>query len=170
MGAKTLLLMRHAKSSWKDEDLADEERPLSKRGKKAASFMGSYFREQGFVPDAILCSPARRARDTAERVLKGGKFDCPIDIARELYFEGPDAYLKRIAKTDRRVQLLLAIGHNPDSELLLTRIAGVDDTLPTAAAALIEFDTDSWRSLLDARTGRLRALLRPKDLQGNEDA
>ena len=65
---KTLLLMRHAKSSWSEPGLADHDRPLNKRGKQAAPEMGKLLRKEGLVPDLILCSTARRSRQTAEAV------------------------------------------------------------------------------------------------------
>jgi phosphohistidine phosphatase len=163
---RILLLMRHAKSSWKDESLADEDRPLNERGKLDAVRMGKFLRENGLAPDFILTSTAKRARQTAKRVCTSGKFVAPIEECEELYFSGPDAYVSRIAEVPPTVRTLLVIGHNPDLEVLAGRLTGESAILPSAAIARIELKAESWRDLSTSETSLLKSLYRPKDLAG----
>ncbi|MEO0763161.1 MAG: histidine phosphatase family protein, partial [Pseudomonadota bacterium] len=65
---KTVILLRHAKSSWSDPELEDHERPLNKRGKAAAPLMGDWLERSGYRPDLVLCSPAKRTRQTLRRI------------------------------------------------------------------------------------------------------
>src|SRR6187431_2275879 len=96
---KTLLLMRHAKSSWKDETLDDHDRPLNKRGKREAPQMGELLRDHQLVPDYILCSSARRARKTAESVAFAAGFRGETRITSELYMATPTRILEILAQT-----------------------------------------------------------------------
>jgi len=162
---KQLLLMRHAKSSWKDASLPDEERPLNKRGREAARFMGRYLREHDLVPDAIVCSSAVRANDTAKRVAKGGKFDTPTAVDA-LYLSGAASYLEVIGATVDNVRRLLVIGHNPDSEMLISKLTGANETMPTGAVAIINVHADSWAAFAASPKATLSRVLRPKELQG----
>jgi phosphohistidine phosphatase len=163
---RTLLLMRHAKSSWKDDSLADEDRPLNERGRLDAVRMGKFLRKNGLAPDFILTSTAKRARQTAKRVSTSGKFVAPIEECGELYFSGPEAYVSRIAEVPPTVRTLLVIGHNPDLEVLAGRLTGESAILPTAAIARIELKAESWRDLSTSETSLLKSLYRPKDLAG----
>jgi phosphohistidine phosphatase len=88
---RTLLLMRHAKSSWKDESLADDERPLNKRGQQAAARMGRFLAENDLVPDTVICSTAKRARQTARRVKEAAGCKAKTHKAAALYFQGAEA-------------------------------------------------------------------------------
>src|SRR4030042_7131909 len=134
---KTLLLLRHAKSSWKQPDVNDHERPLNKRGKKEAPKVGKYLKENDLVPDLILSSTARRAHDTAEAVADECGFEGQIDMDQDLYLSDAACYqdiLRRLPDDARRV---LVVGHNPDIEELLTLLTDVTDTMTTAALAVI---------------------------------
>jgi phosphohistidine phosphatase len=161
---RTLLLMRHAKSSWKDASLPDEERPLNKRGKSAADLMGKFLRDRKFVPDTILSSTAKRARQTAKRLKKSGKFDASILAVPSLYFQGSRAYLREIASLDSTLETVLVIGHNPDLESLAARIAGKHVDLPTATIARISIKGGDWSTVLDAKGLTLEEVYRPKEL------
>lgn len=162
---RTLLLMRHAKSSWNDASLPDEERPLNKRGREAAKRMGRYLREHGLVPDAIVCSTAVRARETAERLIAATGSELEPQFARSLYFEGINAYLEAIGGAEDSVRRLMVIGHNPDIEEVIERIVGVNEAMPTGAIACVEVKSKSWREFGLNPRGRLLDVLRPKSLE-----
>jgi len=161
---RTLLLMRHAKSSWADDAVPDEERPLNARGKTAATQMGRFLRDHSLSPDLILTSPAKRARQTAKLVKVSGDFGAPIVQNPLLYFTGPTPYLDCIGSAPDTVATLLLIGHNPDLETLVSRIAGKYERMPTAAIARIHLDSVTWRGLRDAAAWTLFAIYRPKEL------
>ncbi len=174
----TLTLLRHAKSSWDEPALDDYERPLAKRGKKAAPEMGAALAARGLHPDLVLCSGAARARATLDLVL--GRLGAPVpEVVYDdaIYMATPEALLARLhrvepgpgGETPRHVML---VGHNPGLEelaLMLVSNGAADDTarmaekFPTAAAAVIGFDADSW-ALIGPGSGRLEHFLTPKRL------
>lgn len=159
----TLLLMRHAKSSWRDTSLSDEQRPLKKRGKRAAKKMGSLLRKKRLKPDLVLTSPATRARQTVKRVLKAAEREVPVIPIEALYFKGAEACLAAIQTSASTATKLLVVGHNPDLESLIERLTGAHTLVPTAAIAVIRTEC-AWKKL--GRNGRstLVAVYRPKDL------
>ena len=101
---KRLLIMRHAKSSWKDTDLTDHERPLKKRGKDDAHRMGKLLRSKKIVPDIILCSTAMRARETAKLLAESMKFKDKIKYSDSLYMAEPADILAEIAAPRQETQ------------------------------------------------------------------
>ncbi len=171
---KTLSLLRHAKSSWDDPALDDAERPLADRGRAAAPRMGRHMADNGPRPDTILCSPARRTRETLALLGDPG-LDVPVRFDPALYGGGPDAVLDRVRAVDDAAGHVLVIGHNPDLESLAAELAARDgssdaDALgrmerkyPTAALAVFRVPADSWA---DVRAGGcpLLGFTRPKDL------
>jgi len=160
----TLLLMRHAKSSWADASLADQERPLNERGKAAANRMGLFMREQGWTPDLVLVSNAKRARQTARRVMRAAKCDAPFVEHPRLYQNGPEAYFECIESSPNAARTLLVIGHNPDIEEVMSQMTGKFERMPTAAIALIQIDGEDWRDVRRRASCRLVAVYRPKEL------
>ena len=137
---KELLIMRHAKSSWDDGSLDDHDRPLNKRGKKAAKRMGRLLDEEGIVPDLILSSTAKRARVTAERVAKAAGYGGPIVLRRDLYHASPSTIMAEVARVDDDVERLLVVGHNPGMEVLTGMLTGVYHRFPTAALMHVRFE------------------------------
>ncbi|MGB7955409.1 MAG: histidine phosphatase family protein [Candidatus Nitrosopolaris sp.] len=91
---KSVLILRHAKSSWKHPELADHDRPLNKRGKRDAQRMGELLRNEHLIPESVISSTAIRARDTAKAVVKASGYKGKIALNRSLYAAGPEAYLK----------------------------------------------------------------------------
>ncbi len=167
----TLLLMRHAKSSWDDPGTSDHDRPLNARGERAAPRMGRLLREQGLVPELIISSTAQRAGDTAHAVAAAMSYTGPIELTRRLYLAEPEGYLEVLAERlpegspgapsrDRRV---LLIGHNPGLAQLVAQLTGVDVEMSTAAIAQVEADVVSGFALTPG-SGSLRAVHRPKEL------
>lgn len=160
---KTLLILRHAKSSWKDPGLSDHERPLNGRGRKDAPRMGSQILEEGLSPGLIVSSTAVRARQTAELVAKTCGYTGSIALSPELYHGSPRAYLEVAHDAPSEIERLLVVGHNPAVQELVWTLSRREERMPTAALATIEFDVDSWQGLGTA-AGELIAVWRPKEI------
>lgn len=160
---RTLFLVRHAKSSWKDASLADMDRPLNKRGRRDAPRMADWLVSQGDGPELVLSSPAKRALTTA-RVLAQALEQAPedIEVEKDLYFTGTHGMLRTLERVDDRFQRVMMVGHNPVMTRLLNQLAGTDVwNMPTCAIAAIGFDMDSW-GLVDSTNGELLAYQTPK--------
>lgn len=161
---KHLLLMRHAKSSWKHTGLADHDRPLNARGKRDAPRMGTYLRSKELVPERILSSTAKRALKTAELVADACGYAGNIFQSRSLYAASPDEIVELLDKLPHDIGIALFVGHNPEIEELVDMLTGEAARMPTAAVAVIELPGDDW-SVLDAvEDGKLVAVWRPKEL------
>jgi phosphohistidine phosphatase len=161
-GTRRLILLRHAKSAW--PDVADAERPLSDRGRRDAPAMGRWLRANGYVPDAVLCSTARRARDTWD--LMAGEAGGTPDVSYEtrIYEATALSLLHLLREAGGQHRTVLLLGHNPGLAELAIGIARMTDgpaakplervreKFPTAAAAILEF-TGEWADLTpgDAR-------------------
>jgi phosphohistidine phosphatase len=162
---RSLLLLRHAKSSWKDPLLDDHERPLNRRGKRDAPRVGRLIAELSLLPDLVLCSSALRARDTAFAALRACDYDRETRILRTLYL----ADAERIAEHLRRLQAeplrVMVIGHNPGLEQLVEALSGRVVTLPTAGLVSLELELERLSQLeLGKARARVAAVWRPKDL------
>ncbi len=166
---KTLLLMRHAKSSWKDTELSDIDRPLAKRGKKDAPFMGAVLKEKELVPQLILSSTAVRARQTAELVTAACNFSGEIRYLDDFYLAEPAAYLRGLALVPDDLERVMVIGHNPGLEGLLQILSGRIEALPTSTIAYLSLPVDSWHDLHDDTEGELLELLIPQELEVEEE-
>lgn len=158
---KTLLLLRHAKSSWKHTGMHDHDRPLNKRGKKEAPLVGVFLKEKDLVPDLILSSTARRARDTAQAVLEESGFDGEVELHQDLYLSDTACYLDILRSVPDHASRVLVVGHNPDLEELLTLLTDVPEHMATATLAQVELPISSWDELNEATDGRLQALWSP---------
>jgi phosphohistidine phosphatase len=161
---KTLLILRHAKSSWKDEGLTDHDRPLNKRGKRDAPRMGKLLRESDLAPDLIISSTAKRARKTASKVAKRCEYEGVIELTGELYLAPPQSYLRVLSKVPDQYQRVMVVGHNPGVEELLSMLTGESTPLPTAALAQIELPIEQWQDLDQEVHGQLKDLWLPKEL------
>ena len=163
---KTLLLLRHAKSSWNDPLLADHDRPLKKRGRKAAPRMGRWLEENGLRPDCVLCSTATRARETLQLVL--GELNksapIPVSVRAELYHGNVAALLGVLREVVEPAASVLIVGHNPDLETFLAHVTGQSERLSTGAVARVELDLCDWSDLTEATRGTLVSVARPREL------
>lgn len=172
MTAKTLLLLRHAKSDWDDTTLDDFDRPLAGRGRLAAPVMGRELARRGWVPDAALASSAVRTRQTWELMAAQLPRAVPVNYDRTIYEAPAGRILDAVRKTPDAVTTLLVIGHNPgleDLSVLLAcahsnqeMLARLTGKFPTAGLARFAFD-GSW-ARLDGGGARLEGFIRPKDL------
>ena len=160
---KTLLVLRHGKSSWANAGLGDHDRPLKGRGRRDAKRMGKELLARDLVPDLILSSTARRARSTARRAADAAGCADRVEHTRELYLTGVEHQLRTIAeRASDEHQRVMIVGHNPSLENLVEHLTGEDERLTTANLARIDLDIESWRQLAGAR-GELRFLLRARD-------
>ncbi|MCP3905940.1 MAG: histidine phosphatase family protein [Planctomycetes bacterium] len=161
---KTLLILRHAKSSWKDPSLDDHERPLNKRGKRDAPRMGRLLEDQDLVPDLVLCSTARRARATAGLLLEACGYDGELVHDAHLYHADPMTVVTSLREVPDGADRVLLIGHNPGHESLLVALTGHWEIMPTAALAHVELPIERWSDLDDETDGQLVDVWRPKEL------
>ena len=168
---KTLVLLRHAKSAWDNADLPDIDRPLSPRGQKAAPAMGERLKKAGYRPDLVLCSTAKRARETLDLIAASLPKKVKIQHLKELYMAVPREMLNVVVKVADGAETVMLIGHNPGIGSLAGWLAGEGDSqalakirrkFPTAAAAVITFDVPRW-SEVAGEGGVLKAFLRPRD-------
>ncbi|HEX6142380.1 MAG TPA: histidine phosphatase family protein [Geminicoccaceae bacterium] len=168
----TLLLLRHAKSSWADPALDDHARPLAGRGRQAAARTGDWMRARQLRPDLVLCSTAARARETFD--LLGPRLGAspPLRPLKSLYLAEPERLLQIVRRAPDDAGCLMLIGHNPGLQRFALLLVGegrardlrrMTRKFPTAALARISFPGRGWREI-GPGTGTLEALVRPKDL------
>ncbi|GAB4363212.1 MAG: histidine phosphatase family protein [Kiloniellaceae bacterium] len=169
-----LLVLRHAKSDWQDAGLDDFDRPLAPRGLKAAPRMGRYLRDLGLQPDLVLCSPARRARETLDLLLTALASTPEIGYLKTLYLAPPSRLLAVLRRQSLDCGRILLIGHNPGLHHLALALARdpagrlqgaaaqrLAEKFPTAALA--RFRVRAWDTLGEA-PAVLEAFVRPRDL------
>jgi phosphohistidine phosphatase len=161
---KTLLVLRHAKSSWGEPGLSDHERPLTERGKEDAPRMGQVLREQGLVPDLIVSSTAKRARNTAKKVAQHCGYEDEVQQTETLYLAPAAQYIDLLRRLPDAYQTVAVVGHNPGLEELVELLTGQAERLPTAALAQIALDIAAWEQLTPATRGQLVHLWRPKEV------
>jgi phosphohistidine phosphatase len=169
-GMKRLYLLRHAKSSWDEPGLADRDRPLAPRGRRASKAVGGHLREERVAPDIVLCSPSQRTRETLDRI--GLAEGSEVRIEDEIYGASPGDLLGLLHRVPVDAGSAMLIGHNPSIQELALTISGGGENLdrvrakfPTAALATLEFE-GAWAELAP-RGAELVAFVRPKDLSGN---
>lgn len=168
-----LLLLRHAKSSWDDPSIADFDRPLNLRGRAAAPLMGRHMADHALKPERVICSSARRTRETFAAILPqlGGDFDALV--MRAVYDAPDDGYPGIVRRHGGKARTLLLIGHNPAIQTAATTLIGrgnpdltaqIGDKYPTAGLAVIDFDAPDWASIA-AGGGRVVAFFRPREVE-----
>lgn len=163
---KTLLILRHAKSSWKHPELSDHDRPLNKRGKRDAPIIGELLRKKGLIPDVIFSSTAVRAKDTVSAVMSATGYAGKVIFLSALYSASPNEYIKFIEDLDEdNYSSILLVGHNPSLEELVQMLTGEFQEMPTCALAIITLQIETWSSLRKhIGQGKLTALWRPREL------
>jgi phosphohistidine phosphatase len=165
---KRLYLLRHAKSSWKDTSLPDHDRPLAGRGRRAAKAIARHLSEHGIAPELVLCSSARRARETLDRI-EPALGTPAVRVERNLYAASAQALLERLRGVPDTVESVMLIGHNPGLQDLALDLARPSPTAHELAAkyptgALATLELSGWHEL-DHSTAELVALVRPRDLE-----
>lgn len=167
-------LLRHAKSSWDDPQQKDFDRPLNERGRRAAPLIGAYLAAHGLAPDIVLCSSARRTRETLKLLVESLGRPKNTQILDTLYLASAPSLLAHINALVETFRHVLVIGHNPGLEMLASELAdpvGSDKLalrrmagkFPTGALARFEFDVDEWKGVARGE-GRLIAFVTPRDL------
>ena len=158
---RILYLLRHAKSSWKDDSLADFDRPLKKRGRDAAERMGKRLASEKLEDAVLICSPAARTRETAQLVLKHSRLRMDQRFDERIYEASLRDLLQVVSEIPDEKQTAMLIGHNPGFEELLAFLTGEARRMPTCALAKIRLDVESWK---DARAGEgsLESFITPK--------
>ena len=161
---KTLLIMRHAKSSWKDLSLADHDRPLNNRGKRDAPHMGRWLEMQKLVPDYIITSTAKRARKTAHAAADAMGFSKEVEETRDFYHAWPEQYIERLQTVPNQYQTVMVVGHNPGMEELVAQLSGQYERIQTAVIAYISLPITDWQDFDGETRGTLNAVWRPKEI------
>jgi phosphohistidine phosphatase len=163
---KTLYLLRHAKSSWKDADLSDIDRPLNKRGKINAPEMGKHFKRLKIKPDLIVSSPAKRAFNTATIVAKEmGYEEKNIKIDMALYGANIEQLLNTITNLEPSLDRVMLVGHNPGLTQLANFLGGENiENLPTCGLIRLDQEIKKWSSF---KSGKAKLILfeYPKKLE-----
>jgi phosphohistidine phosphatase len=160
---KTLLILRHAKSSWGHPEQPDHERPLNKRGKHDAPRMGKLLREEDLVPDIIMSSTARRARETAERVIEASGFEGSMLLIPEFYHGSYETILELLRELPENADCVMVVGHNPELEEFIQELADEYARMPTAALAKVELPIQRWGELRETVTGKLIKVWYPRE-------
>lgn len=161
---KTLLLLRHAKSSRDDPELADHDRPLNERGKKAAKEAGRFLRDEDLVPDLIVSSTALRARKTAQKAASQCEYPRAIELDDQLYLGNAPTHYKVVRKVEPRCKRLLIVGHNPGISEFLNQLVSSDaEEMPTAGLAVIQLPIKDWKELTERTRGKLIEFWKPRD-------
>ncbi|TVP99426.1 MAG: histidine phosphatase family protein [Balneolaceae bacterium] len=163
---RTIILMRHAKSSWSYPHLRDFDRPLNQRGKNDAPRMGAWLKGLGIKPKRIVSSPAARAKATIQKVLDAmGLPEDLVEWDENLYFTGAKSYVDAIRKTDDQLESVMTVGHNPmtDEAISLLSKTPVHKNIVTATIACLEVNLSSWKDL-EYGTCEIKWITSPKEI------
>lgn len=163
------ILLRHAEAGWSDG--SDRDRPLTPAGAAAAGRVGRFLASLGLEPEAVLSSPAVRARTTAELAVEAAGWRNPVQLEESFYGKGSEAVLTHVRRLPEAVGTVLLVGHEPVWSGLVSGLAGGGRVrFPTAASACLEADLQGWKEL-DWGRMQLSWLVRPEMLRegGTED-
>ena len=173
---RRLVLLRHAKSSWESDAARDVDRPLAPRGEDAAPAVGRLLAERDLWPEWVLCSPAKRTRQTWKRVRGTVEVQPVVVFDPALYLASARTLLARVKETPARISTVLVIGHNPGMQEFAAELAQRSDPslaaavaakFPTAAVLALAFEATDWAGLEDA-IGRVLVWRTPKGDEPHE--
>ena len=161
---KSILILRHAKSSWKHPELSDHNRPLNKRGKRDTPLMGELLKNEHLIPEFIISSDAKRAHSTAKIVAKASGYKEEIVFNQSLYAAGPAAYIDVLRDLSNEYTRVLMVGHNPGLEELVSMLTGESHSLSTCSLVHIQLRVNKWTEMDNKTKGKLSGLWYPRDL------
>lgn len=161
---RSVLVMRHAKAESPDADMEDHDRRLTDRGRRDSGRIGRLLRPEGLLPDLIITSTARRARETAEEVVAASGYTGDIQRKRALYLAGSDTYIRLLSALEGTHARVLLVAHNPGVEALVQLLTGASTTMPTAALVEIALPIQGWHELNERTRGDVRGVWRPREL------
>lgn len=141
---KTLLLLRHAKTSWDDVRVSDDLRPLSGTGKRNVYQMGKFLKNTKLIPDLIISSCAKRAKDTSILLAESIGYNKDIDISESLYETAPKEYINVISEISNKINIVLLVGHNPILENLIELITNELIIMETCSLVQIILPISKW--------------------------
>jgi len=147
---KTLFLLRHAKSSWKNNNyLPDHDRPLNKRGQKQGLKMGKLLKELNAIPEYVVTSTAKRAVDTSNLIVESSGYHGRIDLDPSLYHQtSADQFIKTLNNMPDIYTRVLLIGHNPSLEVLIKKLTNREEIMKTCSLAQIDLRVKSWKDIV----------------------
>ena len=160
---RTLYLLRHAKSSWKDASLADFERPLKERGRDAAEQMGEFLASKKVDISTLISSPSVRTRETVEILLRHARLAVEPLFDQRIYEASVATLAQVVSEIPGDKESAMLVGHNPGMEELLAFLTRETKHMPTCALARISLDGVSWKEI-DRGAGKLEWFVTPKDL------
>jgi phosphohistidine phosphatase len=161
---KELLLMRHGKSDWAAQFDGDRDRPINKRGRRAAMAVGEAIARAERVPDIVVSSPAVRAATTAKLAIQAGGWRCEERVDEALYGAGAEGVLDVVRRHGRDSERVMVVGHEPTMSAVVSRVIGGGAVrFPTAAVAGLRLHITAW-SAFDWRRGELDLFLTPRFL------
>lgn len=163
---KRIILVRHAKSSWKNDDLSDFERPLNDRGKRDVITMGERFKKYRYRPDVMVSSPAKRAKVTAKGLAEAIEF--PEDkmlLTDNLYMASERIYYEILHEMPNKIDTAMLVSHNPGTTHFINHVSDAFiDNVPTLGIGVVEFDIGDWRDVASG-SGKLVLFDFPKNTQ-----
>jgi len=168
----TLSIVRHAKSSWDDTTLRDIDRPLNERGKQQAQRLGNWLEESAIAPGLIICSTAKRVRQTLKKLQSNWHSDAELNIESRLYLASPNTIVSLLAEKGADHSHIMIIGHNPGLHILADKLVDTGDKddlallgekYPTGTFCSINSKTDKWKKI-GKSSGELIYLATPKQL------
>jgi phosphohistidine phosphatase len=160
---KTLLLLRHAKSSLIDPTLSDNMRPLTYQGKQDVYIIGKFLKNKKLIPDSIICSTAKRAVETSKLIAEYVNYHNEIQLSNLLYQTTAKDYLNVISKMSNRYNMILLVGHNPILENLVEIITNELRIMKTCSLVHIVLDINSWVEIKTQTKGKLIELFNIKN-------
>lgn len=162
---KTLLLLRHAKSSWSQGVASDHDRPLNGRGERAAPLMGRLIRHHELVPDIVVTSTAVRAKRTADLVADACGYQDSIHTNNDLYHASTAEWLSVVSELPDESGRALLVGHNPGIEEMILLLGGEHHRMSTATLAQLVLPIENWFDVTLIPRADLVELWRPRDVE-----
>ena len=160
---KSIIIFRHGKSDWDATYDRDHDRPLSKRGFKAAIKMGKYLDKINQIPDQVISSSATRTKSTAELAIKYGNWNSKYSIESKIYGGSSETLLELVHLLDNKVNSICLVGHEPTCSSFISLCTFHSQRFTTASMAKINFKSDTWNKI-EFGSGTLDWIKSPKEL------